>query len=227
MRLYPLLVFFLSAALASRLPETKRGLADAIDPFQAPSQPQETHLEHTTERATTSTHLPTSTGSLALPGLLSSLDSTAKSKETSTASHSQTAPVGISSSGAPTLQSSTTPTPTSANLSPASSVVASLSPTKPSGGQSISRGTQEWKIIGVAVIAFSAVTAILLLAVFFDQWWGFLRDLVWKKKRKDAFEEFIPDWEKASWEVRMDADRHRYPAIPSPAKKAGEQEQDG
>ena len=77
------------------------------------------------------------------------------------------------------------------------------------------------QIIGVAVIAFSAVAAVLLLSVFFDQWWGFLRDLVWKKKRKDVFEEFVPDWEKASWELRADRDGNRYPAMLSPAQTKG------
>ncbi|THH29064.1 hypothetical protein EUX98_g5122 [Antrodiella citrinella] len=84
---------------------------------------------------------------------------------------------------------------------------------------------KQWKIIGVAVIAFSTVSAILLLAVFFDQWWRFVKDVIGKgrgrKLGKDK-EELVPDWEKASWEVRFGDDRHRYPSFTSfPSSETG------
>ena len=229
MRLYTPLVLFLSATLASQLPETKRGLADAFDPFAAPPPLQETHLERTTERAPTTVHLLSQASSITLSGLLSSLDTAIRPKETSTASLSQTTTASLSVSSSPNTarQSSISSIRTSSAPTPTYSTISSPSTTKLSGGQSITRGSQEWKIIGVAVIAFSAVAAILLLSVFFDQCWGFIRDLVWRKKRKDPFEELMPDWEKASWEIGMDGDGHRYPAMPPPAKyRASERDKD-
>jgi hypothetical protein len=221
MRLSSLLhvAFYLTAVLASSLPvQEKRALNDVFDPFQTRGTAEETHIEHGSEHLSTTTHSnPASTVSLA--ELLTSSEPSTKTKDATTSSHTQT------TSNLPTTSNAiiNTPSPTPTyNFKPAE--ITSSSPIVPSsthsasGGQPISRGTEEWKIIGVAVIAFSAVAAVLLLSVFFDQWWGFLRDLVWKKKRKDAFEEFIPDWEKAGWELRMDTDRHRYPSMPSPAK---------
>lgn len=227
MRVHIFLAFYFSAVFAVNLSVTKRGLADAFDPFQGPTeqrtQAQETHLEHATER-TTETHPSGSpTGTLSLPALLSSLESST-AKETSAGSRTQTT-TGIPTASNALATSTTQSTPSSAStasIQPTTTaspiVLPSPSPSKPSGGQSISRGSQEWKLIGVAVIAFSTVAAILLLSVFFDQWWGFIRDLVWKKKRKDRYEEFIPDWEKASWEIKMNGEHDRYPTMPSPTK---------
>ena len=72
------------------------------------------------------------------------------------------------------------------------------------------------------MIAFTTVAAILLLSVFFDQWWGFIRDLLWRKKRKENFEEFVPDWEKADWEINVNASNaghNRYPSFAGPRRK--------
>ncbi|KAJ8456133.1 hypothetical protein ONZ51_g12259 [Trametes cubensis] len=77
-----------------------------------------------------------------------------------------------------------------------------------------SSGTSEWKIIGVAVIAFTTVAGILLLSVFFDQWWRFVRD-IFGRKRKETEEELVPDWEKAEWDLRFGQDRQRYPSFSS------------
>ncbi|KAI0368853.1 hypothetical protein BV20DRAFT_968630 [Pilatotrama ljubarskyi] len=82
-------------------------------------------------------------------------------------------------------------------------------------GSSASSGTSEWKIIGVAVIAFTTVAGILLLSVFFDQWWRFIRDLVWRRRKKATEEELVPDWEKAEWHLRLQQDRQRYPSFTS------------
>lgn len=102
------------------------------------------------------------------------------------------------------------PTSTSAPLDKASS--------------SKDQAIKQWKIIGVAVIAFSTVAAILLLAVFFDQWWRFVKDVLGKGKSRSlgkGEEELVPDWEKASWEVRFGDDRHRYPSFSSFPSETG------
>ncbi|KAI0714902.1 hypothetical protein C8Q76DRAFT_440313 [Earliella scabrosa] len=101
-------------------------------------------------------------------------------------------------------------TPTSASSPPGTPSAASAAGTSSSS----SGGGSEWKIIGVAVIVFSAVAAILLLSVFFDHWWRFVRDLIWRRRRRSNPEELVPDWEKAEWDLRGE-DRQRYPSFTS------------
>ena len=102
----------------------------------------------------------------------------------------------------------TAPEPPSPSTKPSAEAASASSS---SGGS----GHSEWKIIGVAVIAFSAVAAILLLSVFFDHWWRFVRDLFWgRRRRRSTGEELVPDWEKAQWELRGEG-RQRYPSFTS------------
>lgn len=100
----------------------------------------------------------------------------------------------------------------SGQSSPTSSSATAVAAASSNGGGG--GGTSEWKIIGVAVIAFSVVAAILLLSVFFDHWWRFVRDLVWRRRPRSAGEELVPDWEKAQWELRG-KDMQRYPSFTS------------
>ncbi|GJE89586.1 hypothetical protein PsYK624_056900 [Phanerochaete sordida] len=197
--------------------------------MQAPPAPppQETQNEHAKEHGNEhEAHTAPPTGTVSLAAFLSSLGTGSKAQETSTGSHSQvTSTLSATSSNiVSTSASAPTTIPHTSALTPASAssisypVVSTHSPA-PATGQSINRGSEEWKIIGVAVISFSAVAAILLLAVFFDQWWGFIRDMVWKKRRKeDHVEELIPDWEKAGWEIRMARNNDRYPSLPPLAR---------
>ncbi|KAI0756359.1 hypothetical protein C8Q80DRAFT_1115892 [Daedaleopsis nitida] len=143
-------------------------------------------------------------------GVSSSTTSTKKVKET------ESIPTGTAYSvigtipplvthGTSLIQAST-PAP----ASPTSSApAAAVNATATSSG-----GNSEWKVIGVAVIAFSAVAAILLLSVFFDHWWRFVRDLLWRRRQRTTEEELVPDWEKAEWDLKF-ADRHRYPSFTS------------
>ncbi|KAF9469836.1 hypothetical protein BDZ94DRAFT_1243378 [Collybia nuda] len=74
----------------------------------------------------------------------------------------------------------------------------------------------EWKVIGLVVICITFVATVILSVVFFDSWWGFLRDLVLGKRHKDGVEDMVPDWDKRSWEFRLaNEDGHRYPTITS------------
>ncbi len=164
----------------------------------------------------TQTSSPTTLGSPTSPG--SNGD-----KKTETISDSITIPTGTSYSVIGTLppvsyaaqSSHNAPAPSSSG--PSMSSTASPSPTQQPSNSTTSSGTSEWKIIGVAVIAFSAVAAILLLAVFFDQWWRFIRDLVWRRHKQENDEELVPDWEKAQWELRLakDPELARYPSFAS------------
>ncbi|KAF7436457.1 hypothetical protein PC9H_003290 [Pleurotus ostreatus] len=74
----------------------------------------------------------------------------------------------------------------------------------------------QWKVLGVTVLCIAVVAAIILSVMFFDTWWGFVRDVFLGKKRREAAEELVPDWEKRSWELRMvSEDGHRYPSLSS------------
>ncbi|GBE77224.1 hypothetical protein BKA93DRAFT_314250 [Sparassis latifolia] len=119
-----------------------------------------------------------------------SITSSSKSSSTTTPPPSTTAQATYS-----------TPTPTATNA-----------PSTPSSSSSTST---TWKVIGVAVIAVGAVAAILLVTMSFDHWWGFVRDVVCRRRPREGAEEFVPDWEKASWDVRFPADRQRYPSFAS------------
>lgn len=214
--------------LGSAIPLERRGLDDVFPGFD-PALPAEPHAEqqHSPEREqpTRLVHMPTTTTPAP-----SAASSSSSPKSAGTTSHQQSTGSAASSAAVTQVTNSiigTIPplpsfTPWSANRPDASTSIQDTSaPTQtPSVSQPSAKGgtsgTQEWKIVGVAVIAFTSVAAILLLSVFFDHWWGFLRDIFWRKNRKDNLEELIPDWKTASWEIRTGSDG-RYPTIPPPA----------
>ncbi|KAI0695611.1 hypothetical protein BC835DRAFT_1305936 [Cytidiella melzeri] len=224
---YLLAALFLSNfVLGSAVPVSVRALNDVFPGFDYPL-PVETQAEQHAHEGDPS---PTHTTKTPIAVVTSSSPSE-KSKDTSTQSRQQSTTSGTSSSpvintptaslSSGTASSTNQPSSTISNIAASTPTATSTPP--PAEEQTSSRGSQEWKVVGVAVIAFSSVAAILLLSVFFDHWWGFIRDLFWKKKRKDNVEELIPDWEAASWEIRVGGDRHRYPTIP-PAALTKEEE---
>lgn len=223
MRLLYLALTSLAFRAVYALPLDQRGLNDVFEPM---GPLEETHAGHTAEHTHTPTALPhpaQATVSSRINELLSSLQKpTQTNSKGATESPSQTTANAFpthsiigSVAPAPVPTVSWSPKP----LPPATSTVDST-PTLSSASsqQPASSGNKEWKVIGVAVIAFSTVAAILLLSVFFDHWWGFIRDLVLPKKKRDGSEELIPDWKKASWHITMDSDPHRYPSLLPPAR---------
>jgi hypothetical protein len=70
-------------------------------------------------------------------------------------------------------------------------------------------------MIGIAVIAISAVGTMVLIVVFFDQWWGFLCDVIGRRRRREGEgkEELVPDWGRGTWEFKVKDDN--LPAYPS------------
>ena len=74
----------------------------------------------------------------------------------------------------------------------------------------------EWKVIGIAVISVTFITAVVLAITFFDSWWGFLRAIFLGDKRNGGDEKLVPDWDKQSWEYNLSKeDGHRYPTMAS------------
>lgn len=151
------------------------------------------------------------------PGILpATLESgTAKSKETAS---SNVRSASASATPESRLATTTQPAPVAA-LMTGSAATALAQPTqdkdKPDRmpSSSSASSSDSWKIIGVAVICFIAVVVVLVVAVFFDTWWHFVRDL-FRSRRAGEQEEMVPDWHKASWEVRL-GDRQRYPSFGS------------
>ncbi|EPS96682.1 hypothetical protein FOMPIDRAFT_90049 [Fomitopsis schrenkii] len=152
------------------------------------------------------------------PGMLSagSDSETAKSKDTASSTALRTA----SASATPESRlATTTQVEPAALMTGSAATAAAAQPTQdkpdrmPSSNSGVS-SSDSWKIIGVAVICFTAVVVVLVVAVFFDTWWRFLRDLFRTRRGADEREEMVPDWHKASWEVRF-GDRQRYPSFGS------------
>ncbi|KAI0652494.1 hypothetical protein C8Q79DRAFT_103492 [Trametes meyenii] len=204
----------------------RRGLDDFIDGLKDKDQttgavPTSTR-EHTDNGAVqTTTRLPDGSDLRSFLGFSASSDSTSgriKSKETASI------PVGTSYSVIGTLPPIQTPTGTFSAGSPTTpssiggsgpSATTQSTGTAAATQSSASNGTSEWKIIGVAVIAFATVAGILLLSVFFDHWWRFIKDMFWHRRKAEMEEELVPDWEKAEWHLRCGRDRQRYPSFGS------------
>ncbi|KAH9947127.1 hypothetical protein B0H21DRAFT_822199 [Amylocystis lapponica] len=153
------------------------------------------------------------------PPFMTTSSGSAESPRSKDTASTTKAPSGsATSTSAPLTPTPTASTPTS---TPSPGLVVESAPSSsasaPPGGSSVSTGTP-WKIVGVAVIAFSVVAAILLASVFFDYWWGFVRDALGRRRAGGGVEELVPDWEKASWEVRFGDDRHRYPSFTAPPR---------
>ena len=87
-------------------------------------------------------------------------------------------------------------------------------------GSGVAQGhAADWRMIGIAVIAVSAVGTMILIVVFFDQWWGFLRDVCGRRRKwhRAGKEELVPDWGRASWEFKIEEDTlPAYPSFGSP-----------
>ena len=77
-----------------------------------------------------------------------------------------------------------------------------------------------WRVVGIAVIAVSVVGTTILAIVFFDQWWSFLGDVCGRRKRrKSGKEELVPDWERRSWQFRVEDNLPAYPSFGSPSAR--------
>ena len=85
----------------------------------------------------------------------------------------------------------------------------------------------DWRVIGIAVIAVSVVGTMILVVIFFDQWWGFLCDVCGRRRkwRGRGKEEFVPDWERGSWVFKVEDDK--FPAYPSFGSPPAKQMQEG
>jgi hypothetical protein len=80
-----------------------------------------------------------------------------------------------------------------------------VSPTSTSSADpsSASRPSSTWQIVGIAVTCLTVVGVIILSAAFFDQWSGFLRDVMCGKKTEGlGNEELLPPKKNWAYEIR-------------------------
>lgn len=118
----------------------------------------------------------------------------------------------------PTLEGYTTQTSIHVTSTSTNTILPTTS--RPSPTELPQRNVQAniWRVVGIAVIAVSVVGTTILAVVFFDQWWGFLGDVCGRRKtqRKSGKEELVPDWERRSWEFRIEDTLPAYPSFGSP-----------
>jgi len=106
-----------------------------------------------------------------------------------------------------------------AGSDPASSISASASPPQTSasdtgrGGADISsQESSQWKVIGIGIMSVTLIGVVVLLIIFFDKWWAFIRAAFGIQKRRAGSEDLVPDWNRRSWEFKVaQEDGHRYP----------------
>ncbi|KAF4573250.1 hypothetical protein AB1N83_001019 [Pleurotus pulmonarius] len=195
----------------------RRGLFG--DAFEFEEDRERTTIAVATTRSTTASPTPTPSG--ILDGVLLT---TTRSASGSSAGHpKETEPIhSYSVIGTPPP-----PKPISIIATPLISVGTPAAETTeappgvpaPTPGSTLTTSNAElaqWKVLGVTVLCIAVVAAIILSVMFFDAWWGFVRDVFLGKRRREAAEELVPDWEKRSWELRMvSEDGHRYPSLSS------------
>ena len=237
-------LFFRSAARA--LPRRDLGnllpvgpeLDDSDDSEPAvPVKIQTLHLSHTEQASTLfrieNSHFEISTSALLQP--TPPAHSTAQLTTTiltGFSSRPRLAPTRTSAPWSPTpvpeggeTHASVTATSASQNTANPSWYPSPLPPAN--SGSGLAQGhAVDWRIIGIAVIAVSTVGMMIMVVVFFDQWWGFLCDVFGRRRKWHGRgkEELVPDWGRASWEFKVKEDTlPTYPSFGSPlATKAQE-----
>ncbi|KAN0134870.1 hypothetical protein V8E53_007244 [Lactarius tabidus] len=117
----------------------------------------------------------------------------------------------------PTLEGHTTQTSIHTTSTSTNTILPTL---RPSPAELPQRNVHAniWRVVGIAVIAISVVGTTILAVVFFDHWWRFLSDVCGrrKKQRESGKEELVPDWERRSWEFRIEDNLPAYPSFGSP-----------
>lgn len=131
-----------------------------------------------------------------LGGASTSVKPTSSHSIAATTTPISTATASISASN-PTVSTSVTAT------NPALPGTTSAAPNDLAGNSSDSGDSKTWKVVGVAVICVVAVAIILVGVIFWDRGTRFLGEILCGRSRSDGVENWVPDWEKRSWEVKL------------------------
>lgn len=74
-----------------------------------------------------------------------------------------------------------------------------------------SADNKTWKIIGIVFIAILIIAIAITSSMFFDRWWKVAQEILCCKGQRDSgIEEFVPDWEKQTWEVKLGPEERDY-----------------
>ncbi|KAG1813365.1 uncharacterized protein BJ212DRAFT_428830 [Suillus subaureus] len=77
--------------------------------------------------------------------------------------------------------------------------------------ENASADKKTWKIIGIIFIAILIIAIAISSSMFFDRWWKVAREfLCCKGRRNSGIEQFVPDWEKQTWEVKLGPEERDY-----------------
>ncbi|KAI0004186.1 hypothetical protein BJV74DRAFT_809608 [Russula compacta] len=212
-----LAVLFLNSAVRALPQGTLEDLLQLGSVFDEPV-PVTIQSTHHTEQA--STLFPTENATSALPSL------TTHAKQLTTAITGVTSHLHLTLTATATAISwppkltpetnGTTHTRVIATSASQSTTTSTWYPSPSPAYSELSQGqTNDWRVIGIAVIAVSVVGIMILVIVFFDQWWGLLCDVCGRRRKwlGRGKEELVPDWERGSWEFKVEDDS--LPAYPS------------
>ncbi|KAG1754950.1 uncharacterized protein EDB91DRAFT_1096245 [Suillus paluster] len=99
--------------------------------------------------------------------------------------------------------SASSPKPSPEQIAPTSTTRLAGYPTAPSSAmtEDTSADNKTWKIIGIAFIAILIIAIAITSSMFFDRWWKIAQEILCCKGRRNGVEQFVPDWEKQTWEV--------------------------
>ncbi|KAG2156571.1 uncharacterized protein EDB93DRAFT_1127353 [Suillus bovinus] len=74
-----------------------------------------------------------------------------------------------------------------------------------------SADNKTWKIIGIVFIAILIIAIAITSSMFFDRWCKIAQEILCCKGRRDSgIEQFVPDWEKQTWEVKLGSKERDY-----------------
>ncbi|KAG2350733.1 hypothetical protein BDR05DRAFT_954840 [Suillus weaverae] len=77
--------------------------------------------------------------------------------------------------------------------------------------ENASADNKTWKIIGIVFIAILIIAIAITSSMFFDRWWKVAQEILCcKGQRESGIEQFVPDWEKPTWEVKLGPEERDY-----------------
>jgi hypothetical protein len=170
--------------------------------------PSETSQPNSTATSSNSKSQSTDAGGGGIFSGLFSTDNTSTRTKTS-AAHSTVTPTSIAE-GQPTSSTTSASTPTPASTNTVTNIQ----------GDTSSGDSKTWKVVGVAVISVIAVALGITCVIFWDRGTRFVQEVLFGKKKTEGVEDFVPDWEKRSWEVKLAEDNRWYPVVPSESQDA-------
>lgn len=111
-------------------------------------------------------------------------------------------------------------TSSAGSLNPSPEQITSTSTTRPASypnpssaamSENASADNKTWKIIGIVFIAILIIAIAITSSMFFDRWWKIAQEILCCKGRRDSgIEQFVPDWEKQTWEVNLGSEDRDY-----------------